>query len=77
VRAQEWGAAGEHDALPTPSTVAAQHALAESRQRRDERSLDKGAPPVLVHVFSEALKLGITCMLEPSASVPVLLWGLL
>ncbi|KAK9907487.1 hypothetical protein WJX75_004578 [Coccomyxa subellipsoidea] len=38
---QEWGAAGEHDALPTPSTVAAQHALAESRQRRDERSLDK------------------------------------
>lgn len=39
---QEWGAAGDHEVLPTQSTVAAQHALAESRQRRDERSLDKG-----------------------------------
>ncbi|CAL8462717.1 g2250 [Coccomyxa elongata] len=38
---QEWGTSGDHEALPTPSTVAAQHALAESRQRRDERSLDK------------------------------------
>lgn len=40
---QEWGTSGDHEALPTASTVAAQHALAESRQRRDERSLDKGA----------------------------------
>ena len=39
---QEWGANGEHEALAAPSTLAAQHALAESRQRRDERSLDKG-----------------------------------
>jgi hypothetical protein len=59
--AQEWGANGEHEALAAPSTLAAQHALAESRQRRDERSLDKGARPqrlsclLLLLIFSSAV----------------------
>ena len=45
---QEWGANGEHEALAAPSTMAAQYALAESRQRRDDRSLDKGAYSLLL-----------------------------
>ena len=48
---QEWGANGEHEALAAPSTMAAQYALAESRQRRDDRSLDKGAYSLLLPEF--------------------------
>jgi hypothetical protein len=41
---QENAAFGEEGAFPTASTAAAQQALVQSRQRRDERALDKGAP---------------------------------
>ena len=37
------GGYGEDGVFPTASTAAAQQALAQSRQRRDERALDKGA----------------------------------
>ena len=39
----QWvGGGPENDAVPAAVTVAAQHALADARHRRDERSLDKG-----------------------------------
>ena len=50
------GGYGEEGSFPTASTAAAQQALAQSRQRRDERALDKGNQTLGQHAYCPALR---------------------
>lgn len=62
-RVQEsLGGYGEEGAFPaTASTAAAQQALTQSRQRRDERALDKGASS-LSSSGPSVSPAGVTCI---------------